>query len=91
LGFALISGYYYARYNHKIQKTIIYYVQTIEDSYVETITDGYIVHLFYTPNDSCGPFNTEAVEVRVTYDGYVDEINRYPIYRDPAYDSTCFD
>ena len=48
-------------------------VQELEDTYVEATTDGYFVHVFYTPTYGCGQFETDAVEVKVTYDGYFEE------------------
>ena len=91
LGFAFVSSDFYPIFGHEMQKNYVYYVQIIEDTYVEKITDGYIVHLFYTHFIGCGPHDTEAVDVKVTYDGYVKQINRYPIYRDPEEDSLCVD
>ncbi len=80
LGFALAMGSYKANYNQAQLNDFIYTVQELEDSYVETTTDGYIVHVFYTPPFGCGVFETSAVKVKVSYEGHIEEIDRYPVY-----------
>jgi len=91
LSFALATSNYSAEYGQSVNSKYVYSVSEVEDTFVETIADGYLVHLFYTPSAGCGPFNTEAVEVKVTFDGYLQEMNRYPIYRDPSNDNLCVD
>ena len=91
LGFALASGDYFAQYNQKKDRDLAYSVPTLEDTYVKIITDGYITQLFNTPVFGCGPFYTEAVELKVTYDGYVSEVKRFRVYRDPDHDNYCQD
>jgi hypothetical protein len=91
LSFALATSNYSAQYGQTKNSKYVYSVSEVEDTFVETIADGYLVHLFYTPSVGCGPFNTEAVEVKVTFDGYIQEMNRYPIYRDPSNDDLCAD
>lgn len=91
LSFALAGTKNYAEYGQTRKNNYVYEVQKLEDTYVETIADGYIVHVFYTPGIGCGPFKTEAVAVKVTHDGQIEEINRTPVYRDPANDTLCAD
>lgn len=91
LSFVLAVTKNYAQYGQTRNNNYVYDVQKLEDTYVETIADGYIVHVFYTPGIGCGPFETEAVEVKVTRDGQIEEINRIPVYRDPANDMLCVD
>ena len=87
LGFALATGWYTANYNQTKLSDYVFTVEELEDTYVETITDGYIVHVFYTPPFGCGVFETSAVEVKVTYDGQIEEVERHPVYH--TKDSIC--
>lgn len=91
LAFALITGDYSAEYGQTKKDSYIYYVQKLEDTFIDKVIGGYIVHIFYTPVIGCGPFETESVELKVTYDGDVEEIDRYPVYRDPSQDTVCVD
>lgn len=91
LGFALASGDYFAQYKQKKDRDLVYSVSTLEDTYVKTVTGGYITQLFNTPVFGCGPFYTEAVELKVTYDGYVSEVKRFSVYRNPDHDNLCLD
>ncbi len=40
---------------------------------------------------AAAPLNTEAVEIKVTTDGVLEEVDRYPVYRDPSEDNMCVD
>lgn len=91
LSFALASTKNHAEYGQTQKSQYVYYAQELEDTYVETVENGYLVHLFYTPVIGCGPFETVAIEEQVTRDGQVEEINRIPVYRDPADDTLCAD
>ena len=93
LAFGLMSNNdYSAIYGLTRKEGYVYYTETIEDTHVDTnLPEGYIVHIFDARIESCGPFYTYAVDVKVSQDGQVKEINRYPIYRDPSLDTTCVD
>lgn len=92
LAFALLSNSDYSvQYGQTRKDNFVYYVQKIEDTYVETDSKGYIVHLFETRTIGCGPFDTNAVEVKVSRDGQVEEVSRFPVYRDPSEDGLCVD
>lgn len=91
LEFALSSGDYEALYGQKKDRDLIYSARQFEDTYVRTDPDGYTVQLFYTPIFGCGPFVTEAVEIKVTYDGLTSVINRFPLYHNPEHDQFCVD
>ena len=91
LGFALVSTKNYAEYGQTYKNKLFYYVQNLEDTHVDPVDDGYLVHLFYTRGPGCGPFDTEAVDLKVTFEGLVDEISRTPVYRDPSQDNICVD
>jgi hypothetical protein len=64
--------------------TIIYSVQELEDTCVEIIADGYVVHVFDTPVFGCEPFETKSVEIKVTYNGHLTELNRFPVCSDSS-------
>ena len=87
LSFALATGWYTANYNQTKLIDYVYTVQELEDSYVEAFTDRYIVHVFYTPPFGCGIFETNAVAVKVTNTGQIEEIVRHPVYH--TKDSVC--
>ena len=90
LGFALVSDNLFALYGQSYNDNYIYSVQDLEDTFVESTTGGYLVHVFYKPSFGCPPFETEAVELKVTTDGYVKEIDRHPVFNDPSWNS-CLD
>ena len=89
LGFVLATGWYTAKYNQKISDEYVYTVQELEDTSVETIADGYIVHVFYAPRFGCGVFETNAVDVKITHDGKIEEISRRLVYH--TKDSICIE
>jgi hypothetical protein len=91
LSFVLATDDYFASYGQTKQDNYVYSVQELEDTFVEVTTDGYLVHVFSYPDRGCGPFETKAVELKVTFDGYVSEVNRFPVYRDPSEDDMCVD
>ncbi len=91
LSFALAVGDYFAGYGQTRRGDYVYSVKEMEDTFVETTTDGYLVHVFSTPAFGCGPFETNAVQIKVTYDGNVEEVSRHPVYRDPSEDNMCVD
>jgi|SRR5215212_5401850 len=87
LAFALATGWYTAKYNQTKLSDYVYTAQKLEDTYVEASTDGYVVHVFYAPPFGCGVFETSAVDVKVTQDGQIEEVARYPVYH--TKDSIC--
>ena len=91
LSYALAVQNLSAYYNLGRDSELQYFVDTIEDTYVETTTDGYLVHLFYYKVFGCGPHFTYAADVKVTTQGYVEEVNRKKIYKDPLEDGLCVD
>ena len=91
LSFALAFNDYFASYGQTKRDDYVYSVKELEDTFVETDAIGYLVHVFYTRTFGCGPFETNAVEIKVTYNGNVEEISRHPVYRDPSEDNMCAD
>jgi hypothetical protein len=83
LSFVLANGNYEAYYGQTKKKDYEYFVQTLEDTFVETVVDGYIVHVFNTYS-VCAAYETKSVQVKVTYDGYLTELNKTLVYRDPT-------
>lgn len=91
LSLALAGTDNYAEYGLTYNPDYVYYVQELEETYVETLANEYMVHLFHISRISCGPFDTVTIDVRVTRDGQMEEVNLTRIYRDPSEDSTCYD
>lgn len=91
LSFALAFSDYFASYGQTKRDDYVYSVKELEDTFVETDAIGYLVHVFYTRTFGCGPFETNAVGIKVTYNGNVEEISRHPVYRDPSEDNMCAD
>jgi len=90
LGFVLVSDNFIAEYGQTKNNDYIYSVQELEDTHVETVAGGYVVHVFDTPGFGCEPFETKSVEIKVTYDGQLTELNRFPVYGDSSL-SGCVD
>lgn len=91
LSFALTIGDYSAYYGQTKKINYVYSVEELEDTYVKTTSDGYFVHVFYTPVFGCSPFETQAVDITVTFDGRVNVINSYPVYYDSSRPKECVD
>jgi hypothetical protein len=83
LSFVLASDDLIVNYGQAKNNDYVYFVEVLEDSYVETITDGYIVHVF-DAYSTCESFDTKSVQMKVTHDGYLTELNRTLVYRDPS-------
>jgi hypothetical protein len=83
LSFVLASDNLIAYYGQAKNNDYIYSVEVLEDTYVETIADGYIVHVFDTYS-TCEKFETKSVDVNVTRDGHLTELNRTLVYTDPT-------
>jgi len=84
LGFALALKNVSAYYGQTIRPDYEYEPGILEDTYVEPIQDGYIVHAFNYQVFSCPPHYTYAVSIKVSKNGEVEEISRYPIFYDPT-------
>ena len=82
-----LSAYYNLEPNSRYQ----YFVDEIEDTYVEETPGEYLVHLFFYEEFGCGPHLTYDLDVNVTTQGYVKEIRREPVFKDPAEDDLCVD
>lgn len=91
LGFAIAVLDVYASYGLKYDPKYKYEVSSLEDTYVETVTDGYIVHAFNYQFYGCGPHYYYAVDVKVTFDGWVEPLEWTQVYRDPDLDGLCQD
>jgi hypothetical protein len=83
LSFVLANYYYEAYYGQAKNKDYEYFTQTLEDTFVETVVDGYIVHVFNTYS-VCDAYETKSVQIKVTYDGHLTELNKTLVYRDPT-------
>jgi hypothetical protein len=70
-------------YNLAYDPAYEYFVDEIEDTHVEEIAEGYLVHLFAYDLLGCDPRIIETVDVEVTTDGIVREVNREAIYQAP--------
>lgn len=80
-----------AYFGQERKSNYAYSVGRIEDTHVDTVEAGYVVHVFDYSLFGCGPHETYAVEIQVSQDGNMEEINRYSIYRDPSEDGLCVD
>lgn len=91
LSFSLAMKKIYATYGQEVDKKYRYYVDKLEDTYVEKVNDEFVVHAFAYQFFGCGPHYTYALDVRVTRNGFVEEINRTKIFNDPGKDDLCQD
>ena len=91
LGYVLAVRKLSAYYDLAAESGYEYFVEDVEDTHVEKIADGFVVHLFDYEKFGCGPHRTYAVDVRVSTDGYVEEVKREAIYKDPSQDNLCVD
>jgi hypothetical protein len=91
LSYALAASGLGVRYGLTSQPDLRYFVNQLEDTHVETVPQGYQVRLFDYKLCGCGPHPTYAVDVLVTRDGQIRELNREKIYEDPAEDKLCVD
>ena len=83
LSFVLANDDYEAYYEQTKNKDYEYFAQTLEDTFVETVVDGYIVHVFNTYS-VCDAYETRSIQIKVTHDGYLTELNNTLVYRDPT-------
>lgn len=91
LSFSLVMKNLYATYGREVDQKLDYYVKVLEDTHVEKVNDDYVVHVFAYQLFGCGPHNTYAIDMKVTVDGFVEEIQREKIFNDPANDDLCVD
>jgi hypothetical protein len=91
LSYALAASGLGVRYGITAQPDLRYFVDQIEDTYVEKVPEGFRVHLFDYKLCGCGPHPTYTVDVLVSNDGQLQELNREKIYEDPAEDKLCVD
>ena len=59
-----------------------YFVEKLEDTHVEETAQGFVVHLFTAPIPlcGCGVHTVYAVDILVTKDGRVDQLNATEAY-----------
>jgi WD40 repeat protein len=77
-------------YGLQLNPELEYAVDVLEDTHVETTVDGYLVHLFlYDEWDCVGYPDIYAVDLHVTFQGYVEQVSRELVYRDPS--GRCLD
>jgi hypothetical protein len=91
LGYALATDDYFAYYGIEYDRDLRYLVDVVEDTHVEEVDDGYLVQLYYYRSYGCGPHTTSAVDLFVTYDGQVEEVNWEGVIEDPEEDKLCMD
>lgn len=92
LSYALAVTGHDATYGLKAEPGYRYLTDTLEDTYVlDTEEDAYIVNLYHYQFCGCGPHTTSAVNVVVSYDGSVTELNSTAAYENPSEDGLCVD
>lgn len=82
-----LSAYYDLAYNPDYE----YEIGTIEDTYVISVPNGYKLHLYDYELLGCGPHWTYQVDMQITSQGIIQEIERKQIFRDPKEDGSCAD
>jgi hypothetical protein len=80
-----------AYYSLEFDPTYEYFVNELEDTHVDVVENGYIVHLYRYQVFGCGPHNTSAVDLLITNQGFVEEVTREAVYKDPSEDDLCVD
>ena len=78
-------------YGIELKPEYEYFVDDLEDTYIESSPDGYLAHLYYYQFFGCGPHLTYAIDLRVTGQGMIEEMNRQAVYKDPSEDTLCVD
>ena len=91
LSYALALRNLSAYYNLEFDPTYEYFVNELEDTHVDAVENGYIVHLYRYQVFGCGPHNTSAVDLLITNQGFVEEVTREAVYKDPSEDDLCVD
>ncbi len=89
LSYALVTTDLVARYETEddpIFRYADYFVDRVEDTHVEETIDGFVVHLFTmpTPLCGCGVHTVYAVDILVTKDGRVEQLNATEAYASEA-------
>jgi hypothetical protein len=91
LSYALALRNMSAYYGIELNPEYEYFVDELEDTYVERSPDGYLVHLYFYQFFGCGPHLTYAIDLRITDQGMIEEMNREAVYKDPSEDTLCVD
>jgi len=91
LSYALASSNFFAYYDLEYDIDLRYLVDVVEDTYVDVIEDGYLVQLYYYRSYGCGPHTTSAVEVLITNQGDIREVNFEGVFENPEEDDLCTD
>jgi hypothetical protein len=82
----------YPMYKIEMPKGYKREASTIRSTYVESRPDkGYKVHLFDYQAGGCGPHHYYSIDYVVMPDGYLAEVDRQNIWRNPRNDSLCVD
>lgn len=82
-----LSPYYGLEYDDELR----YLVDVVEDTHVTEIDRGYLVHLYYYRFYGCGPHTTSAVDVLVTNEGEVEEVQIDGVFENPEEDDLSVD
>jgi hypothetical protein len=91
LSYALALRNMSAYYDIELHPEYEYFVDQLEETNVETLSDGYLVHLYQYQFFGCGPHITYAIDLRITDQGMIEEMNRQAVYKDPSEDTLCVD
>lgn len=91
LGFALATTRYKALYGQSVDYSNLYSVNVLEDTHVEETAEGFVVHLFHVQEFGCSPFRTTAIDLKVTRDGLIEELDERVVYREMSLFFVCVD
>ena len=88
LGYAMALTALSARFDINPDAEVDYLVDVVEETHAAETPQGYLVYLFdWDHKMGCGTHSFQAVQVLVTREGAVREVERQEIYRSYA----CFD
>jgi hypothetical protein len=91
LSYALALRNVSAYYGIELNTDYEYFVDQLEDTHVEISSDGYSVHLYNYQFFGCGPHYTYVIDLKVSDQGLIEEIDREAVYKDPSEDTLCVD
>lgn len=91
LSYALAASGLGVRYDLQYEPDLRYFVSNLEDTFVKRNDPGYIVHLYDFQTCGCGPHPTTAIDLQITFDGQIQELQRVKVFEDPAEDKLCVD
>lgn len=91
LSFALAVRRLSAYFGLEREMGLEYFVDSLADTHVEQTPDGFLINLYSYELFGCGPHLTHQVDVLVTEDGRVEDIESEPVFKDPAEDDLCVD